>query len=104
MDNDLLRCLVQVIGRGAVPVDQAREIVGTGKKRVKAFNMFDGTRKLSDVARKTKINQGNLSRAVANWVENGIAFWIGEGTDARLLHLYPIPKAGNRDRRAGGRR
>src|SRR6185437_8075556 len=91
-DGDLLRCLVQVIGRIAIPVDKAREIVGTGKKRVKACNWVDGTQKLSNVAKKTKINQGNLSRAAANWVENGIAFWIGDGPEARLLHLYRIPK------------
>src|SRR3954469_6665344 len=93
MNNDnLLHCLVQVIGRIAIPVDQAREIVGAGKNRIKAFNMCDGSQTLSDVARATKINSGNLSRAAANWVEQGIAFWIGEGTDARLLHLYPISK------------
>ena len=96
MDDDLLRCLVQVIGRIAIPAEKAREIVGTGKNRVKAFNMFDGNQKLSDVAKKTKINQGNLSRAAADWVEHGIAFWIGAGTESRLLHLYPIPKAERR--------
>ena len=102
MNDDLLRCLVQVIGRIAIPVDKAREIVGTGKNRVKAFNMFDGTQKLSDVAKKTKINDGNLSRAAADWVEHGIAFWVGSGTDARLLHLYPIPKPERRPNRGRG--
>ena len=90
-DQGLLRCLVQVIGRAAVPAEQVRNIVGTGKNRVKAFNLFDGSRGVTEVAHQTKINQGNLSRAAKTWVEQGIAFWIGDGNEARLLHIYPIP-------------
>ena len=95
----MLRCLVHVIGRTAVPVDEVCEVVGTGKNRVKAFNMFDGGHGLSEVAHATKINQGNLSRAAGTWVEHGIAFWIGEGQEARLLHIYPIPEKDGRHRK-----
>jgi hypothetical protein len=92
VNEDLLRCLLQIIGRATMPQQEVRAVVGTRKNRVKAFNLFDGTVTLRDVARKTKIDQGNLSRSAANWVENGVAFWIGQGNDARLLHLYPIPE------------
>lgn len=92
MNDDLLRCLLHVIGRAAVPQQEVRAVVGKGKNRVKAFNLFDGANTLVDVSRKTKIDRGNLSRSTADWVENGIAFWIGQGNDARLLHLYPIPE------------
>lgn len=92
MNEDLLRCLLQVIGRATIPRQGVREIVGKGKNRVKAFNLFDGNHTLGEVARKTKIDQGNLSRSAAKWVENGIAFWVGKGNDARLLHLYSIPE------------
>ena len=104
MENgDLLRCLVHVIGRVAIPIEQAREIVGTGHNRLKAFNMCDGTKTIADIARATRIDSGNLSRAVANWVEHGIAFWVGGENDERLLHIYPIPKADARRARRGGR-
>jgi hypothetical protein len=92
MNEDLLRCLLQVIARATIPQQQIRFLVGRGKNRVKAFDLFDGSRTVMEVARKAKIDQGNLSRAVASWVENGIAFWIGKGSDTRLLHLYPIPE------------
>lgn len=92
MNDDLLRCLIHVIGRVAIPQQQVRAVVGKGKNRVKAFNLFDGNHQLEEVARKMKIDRGNLSRSAASWVENGIAFWIGSGKDARLLHLYPIPE------------
>ena len=91
-EGDLLRCLLQVIGRASLPDKVVREVVGNGKNRIKAFNLFDGHVTMSDVSKKTKIDQGNLSRAVSDWVENGIAFWIGEGDEARLLHIYPIPE------------
>ena len=92
MDNgDLLRCLLQVVGRGTVPEKKVREIVGKGKNRIKAYNLFDGKRTITDVSKKTAIDKGNLSRVASDWVENGIVFWIGEGDAARLLHLYPIP-------------
>jgi hypothetical protein len=92
VSEDLLLCLLQVIGRATVPQQQVRTLVAKGKNRVKAFNLFDGSRTIAEVASKTRIDQGNLSRSAAIWVENGIAFWVGEGSDARLIHLYPIPE------------
>jgi len=92
MNDDLLRCLSHLIGRVAIPATEVRSIIGPGKNRIKAFNLFDGTQTIQDVVHKTDINQGNLSTAAASWVEHGIAFWIGEGRDARLLHIYPIPE------------
>jgi hypothetical protein len=96
MNEDLLRCLMQIIGRATIPQQEVRAVVGRHKSRVRAFNLLDGTVTLRDVARKTRIDRGNLSRSAANWVENGIAFWIGQGKDARLLHLYPIPEKESR--------
>jgi hypothetical protein len=52
---------------------------------------------MKEVARATRIDQGNLSRAATSWVKNGIAFWVGEGDEARLLHVYPIPEKPPRD-------
>jgi len=90
-EKDLLRCLVHIVGRTAIPTKEVRAAVGKGKNRVKAFNLFDGSHTIQEVARATHIDQGNLSRAASNWVTNGIAFWVGDGNDARLLHIYPIP-------------
>ena len=89
--NDLIRCAVQVIGRLAVPEQKVREIVGAGKRQVNAYNLCDGRTMLSEIARKAKIDQGNFSRTAKRWVRQGVVFWVGAGTDARLMHLYPIP-------------
>ena len=39
----LMECLVQVVGRAAVPVEKTREVVGWKRKYVRAFNLM-GTR------------------------------------------------------------
>ena len=89
--DELLRCLVHIIGRAAMPIETVYNIVGRGAKQIEAFNICDGTQTQSQISKRTGIDQGNLSRTVAKWVENGIAFWVGEGKDARLLHIYPVP-------------
>ena len=76
----LLECLIQVVARATIPEEQVREIVDTGKKQLSAFNLCDGTRKLSDVASRVRLDRGNLSRAASRWVQSSAAFWIGEGT------------------------
>lgn len=93
--TDLLQCLVQVMGRRTIPVEELRRIVGEGKQ-LRAYNLVDGSRPLTKVARTARIDQGSLSRTVSRWIENGVAFRLGEGKDARVLHLYPVPKATSR--------
>lgn len=104
IEEDLLRCLMHVVGRAAVPMEEVREIVGSGKKQISAFNLCDGTRTIAEIAHKTKIKPGNMSRTATRWRASGIAFWVGEGKEARLLHIYPLPKATARGRRARGQR
>ena len=88
----LLGCLVQIIGRAAMPIDKVYEIVGRKTKYQKAFNLCDGSKNLSDIAQKGGIDQGNFSRAVKRWVENGVVFPIDDGNELRLLHIYSIPE------------
>lgn len=89
--EQLVEALIHVIGRVAMSEDRVREIVATGDKQVEAFNLFDGSRTQTQVAQEVGLDQGNLSRAASRWVENGVAFWVGEGDEERLLHIFPIP-------------
>lgn len=88
----LLECLIHILGRIAMPVEKVSEVVGQGTKQRKAFNLCDGSNTQMEVAKKTGIAQGNLSATFKRWVQNGVAYWIGEGKDARLLHIYPLPE------------
>jgi hypothetical protein len=89
--NDLLRCLVHIVGRASMPTDTVSELVGHGRKHIEAFNLCDGTLSQLEISKRTRIDQGNLSRTFDRWVKLGIAFWIGEGKEAKLMHIYPIP-------------
>jgi hypothetical protein len=99
LSDDLLRCLVHIVGRASMPTETVCELVGNGKKQIQAFNLCDGTLSQSEISKKTKVDQGNLSRTFDRWVKHGIAFWIGEGTDAKLMHIYPVPPGGSSRRR-----
>lgn len=88
--NDLLACLLQVLGRTAMPPSEVRRVTGDRAKQLKAFNLCDGSNTLMEIGRKARIDSGNLSRSVARWREHGIVFLIGTGNQARYLHIYPL--------------
>jgi hypothetical protein len=88
--EQLLECLIHVIGRAAIQPEEVAKIVGSGPKQVEAFNLCNGKNSQQKIAQKTGLNQGNVSRTFTRWVEAGVAFWIGEGKNACLLHVYPI--------------
>lgn len=87
----LLECLIHVIGRVAIKVEDVRQIVG-GDKQIRAFNLCNGNMALTEIARKTGLDQGNLSRAVDRWIKNGILFRYDEGNEVKPLHIFPILK------------
>src|SRR5262245_3595136 len=91
--NDLLVCAIQVIGRFAMRPEQIGPIVVGSAKHLRAYNLCDGTRSQSEVAKKVGLDQGNFSRTAARWIGSGVLFKIGTGTEAKLLHLYPLTKA-----------
>ena len=91
--DELLRVLIAVTGRVAVPEARLRAIVGgPGKasdKYLSAYNLCDGSRGLREIARLTGLDAGNMSRAVSRWVDAGVVFKLGD--DARPVHLYRLP-------------
>jgi len=106
--EQLLECLIHVIGRAAIPQEDVAKIVGTGTKQIQAFTLCDGKNSQKAIARKTGLDQASLSRTFSRWVESGVAFWIGDGKEARLLHVYAINSANRKlrkpkDRRTGRR-
>jgi hypothetical protein len=64
--EDLLRCLVHIAGRTAVPVETARTVVDDGKNRTKAFNLCDGRTSLREIAKKTKIDTRDQEKSTAS--------------------------------------
>ena len=89
--EQLIAAIFHVFGRSALPVAQVRELVGRTEKNRKAFNMCDGRNTQQEISRRLRIDQGQLSKSFARWIESGIAFRIGDESESRLLHIYPIP-------------
>jgi hypothetical protein len=93
-DSDhLLRAVLSVTARVAFPPTKLAEIVlarGASTKQREAFNLCDGSRSQATIAKKLKLDGGNFSRTVARWIEEGVMFRLGDGRDARLLHVYPL--------------
>ena len=93
--EQLLCCFIQIVGRAALPEERVGEVVGSAPKQIKAFNLCDGTRTQIETAKQCKLDQGNFSRTVSRWIQSGVAFSLGDGKEARVLHIYPIPVSGN---------
>jgi hypothetical protein len=92
--EDLLRIMVGLFARTSLPEERVRKIVETGArpdKQLAAYNLCDGTKTQAEVAREVALDSGNFSRTVARWIAQGIVFRLGSGTEARLLHAYPLP-------------
>lgn len=91
--DDLIQILVQLTARQAVPEATVRQVVGGAARQVQAYNLCDGTRSQSEVAKLAKLDSGNFSRTVTRWAREGVLFKLGTGREAKLLHAYPVTKA-----------
>ncbi len=90
----LLKAILHMTARQALPVNTVAEIVmkgSGGSKQLRAFNLCDGSLSQSEVAKAAKIDGGNFSKTVNRWIGSGILFRLGDGRDTRLLHAYPLP-------------
>jgi hypothetical protein len=90
----LLRAVLSVTARQTFPPDKLAEIVlskGAGAKQLAAFNLCDGTKGQGEIAKTLKLDSGNFSKTVGRWIDSGIVFRLGEGREAKLLHVYPLP-------------
>lgn len=92
----LLRAILGVLARQAFSPDRLGQVVlgkSSGEKQLRAFNMCDGTRTQSEIAKTLNLDSGNFSRTVSRWVDAGVVFRLGEGRESRLLHVYPLSQA-----------
>jgi len=95
-DSDvLLRAILSVCARGSIPPNKLQQIImpsGSKEKQRLAYNLCDGTKTQGEIAKSLKLDAGNFSRTVGRWLEEGVVFRLGEGREAKLLHVYPLTK------------
>ncbi len=94
--EDLLRCLMHIIARPTISPEKVQEIVGTGPRQIKAYNLCDSYMTQIQISKKSHIDQGNLSNTINRWIESGIIFRIGKENDKRPLHIYPLVQSKKR--------
>jgi len=104
LSDALLRALLSTVARQSFPERVLREIVSSrpaGQSQLAAYNMCDGTKTQSEIAKAHNIDPGSFSRTVARWIEAGIVFRIPDGREVKLLHIYPLPPETNAGREKG---
>lgn len=93
---ELLRILVQLLGRKIMQPEDLLRIVaakGSRDKQLRAYNLCDGTRTQVQISAELGLDRGNFSRTVARWQAAGVLYGLGSGRDRRLLHVYPLPSS-----------
>jgi len=100
--EELLRFLVQLTARHVFPEEALRKIIGSSARQVAAYNLCDGTRTQAEIAKASKLDQGQFSRTAARWAEAGVLFKVGTDREVKLLHLYPLSSAQSSQRKKDG--
>lgn len=90
LTDQILKAILQTQARGAYSQEKVAEIVGRGERNQKAYQLCDGTKTQSEIVKISKLDSGNFSRTLANWVEEGIVFKFVEGKDIIPLHIFPL--------------
>lgn len=89
----LLRAILATVARQALPPEELSKIVAPaagGEKQLQAYNLCDGHTAQSEIGKRAKLDQGNLSRTISRWIEAGIVVRIGN--EQYPMHVYPLPR------------
>jgi hypothetical protein len=83
------------VARQTFSPDKIIEIMGpnAGEKQRRAFNLCDGSRSQAEITKELGLDSGNFSKTLSRWVDEGIVIRVGEGREAKPLHVYPLPEA-----------
>jgi len=102
-EEALLRAILSTVARQTFGPNDLRAILspaGTSTKQLAAYNLCDGTRSQAEIVKQLSLDSSNFSKTVARWIEQGIVFKLGSGSEQRLLHLYQVPEQpGSKEKR-----
>lgn len=97
-----LRAILSTVARRSFPPAELARLVlshSNGKKQLQAYNMCDGSRPQSEIAKAVGLDKGSLSRTISRWIDLGIVIRVGEGGESRPVHLYPLAAEHVRDKK-----
>jgi DNA-binding MarR family transcriptional regulator len=91
-DVTYLRAILATVARQTFPPSTLRDLVAPagagGEKQIRAYNLCDGTQTQGEIAKELGLDSGNFSRTLNRWVDHGIVIRVGEGRDAKPVHVY----------------
>jgi DNA-binding MarR family transcriptional regulator len=89
----LLKGILATVARATFAEDALLKLVtptAGSSKQLLAYNLCDGETSQAEIGKTAKLDHGNLSRAIARWVDAGVVVRIGP--DQFPLHVYPLTK------------
>lgn len=95
LQDTFLRAILATVARQTFSPAKILEIMGpaAGEKQHRAFNLCDGTRTQSEIAKELGLDSANFSKTINRWIDEGIVIRVGEKRETRPLHVYPLPEA-----------
>ena len=91
-----LKAMLAMLARQSFPPKQLASLVGRGKQ-IEAYNLCDGSRTQTEIAKALSLDSGNFSKTVTRWLELGILVRVSEGKELRPVHLYALPPEKNKE-------
>jgi hypothetical protein len=92
----LLRGILATVARATFPQDAILKVVAPtagGEKQLLAYNLCDGETSQAEIGKKAKLDPGNLSRAVARWVDAGVVLRVGpDQLRCMYIRLPKLPR------------
>ena len=92
--EDYLKAILSTVARRAFPPEQLLELIAPtsrSEKQIAAYNLCDGTHTQSQIASAVGMDKGDVSKAIAKWIELGIVFRINQDAESKPVHVYPAP-------------
>lgn len=86
--------IISLLGRMAFRQDELKKLVIKGSKKpaaiIKAYNMCNGTRTITEIANHVGITPSAMTQAVDRWEKNGIIFKAKKGNEVLPLKVRTI--------------
>nr|WP_145994337.1 hypothetical protein [Mesorhizobium loti] len=88
-----LRATMSLIARNTFPPEKLAEVISpvANVKTYETYNLFDGTRTQTDIAKIQATDASLLSRTVKRWIDDGIMVKIVDAGAVKPVHVYPLP-------------
>lgn len=90
----LLRAILATVARQTFPPQEIAKIVAPrsdSAKWIEVYNLCNGARTQSEIAKEANVDSSNLSKKVRQWTDAGVMTLMVEGAIERPIHVYPLP-------------